>query len=1371
MPAGWPILVVHGAHRNDRMSIDTWLGASGDWNLTTDWANGAPPSATDTALIAAPGNYLVTLFGTAAVGGLTMAASGAEFYDAGALALSGTLALQSGTLALAYGAIDGGTLALSGGTFQTTGGTLDGVAVQGTLDLSAANSTLFVRDGMTLSGAGGSGAGSIALTGGYAALDFIGSQTLNNTTVSFGASSSAPGQAGATTLGIIHAAGATAGATLTLGSSFWLRQAGNAGVSGVIAVGSTGVSPGAALPDMLVNQGIITAGVSGATLDISGTGTFVNQGTLAVSNGATLEIATAGFANAGRIVVSGGALALGGTFSASRLSGLGALSLSAGQVEILGTANNIGGTLSLGTGSALGAFGPVGLAGTILGGVALDTGNGLNFASGTGVLDGTAYAGVLNLSAAGAGVTLTDGARATSLGGAAGSIIDTGAGSALLLRGAELLDNATVLLGSAGTASVIGTTDTWLASVGTTATLGAHLSVQQTGLYASLAANGWSAVPGFGVADTLINQGTITGLVAGGRLAISGYGTFVNQGSITLGGGDTLAVSVGQFANAGNITAGAGGTVLLGQPAGAFGAAPVWSNAGQIAVNGGTLVLAGGISTSQLGTITESSGSVQLAGTLSNVGATLTLGTHGGPLSLPALSLSGTILGGTVADSTGVLCAGNTGTALLDGVSYLGTLALTQAGAFLRLRDGLALSGVADVIGAASVLDFQGSQTIDHAQIVLGAIGAAACLDLMHDPAAGGADTLKLGAGLTVNQSGSLATIGRTGGVAGDMIVNAGTINAAVTGGTFTLGGAAFVNQGHINVSNGDMLVVAAGSFTNAGSITVTNAMLSLAGSLSLSGLGQITLSNGVIAEAGLLDLAGGTLQIGQGTPIGRLALTGTLRGGTIVDAGGGLACSGAATLDGITYAGLLDLSRPFSQLTVSHGLTLASNGGRSGMLLTGAEARLIAATSETFDNAAITLGSASQYYAGQHIPAPELDAAPGVQLTLGAGDTLALFGTAGTLGNASFGQWSDSIVNAGQIQAATALGTLSIGSSFFTNTGTIAASATGVVIFGDVGVTNAGLLSVGAGSAVQITLLDYYAAPNAGASVFTNTGTIAMQGGVFQELTANGLFPAVPVVNAAGAAIQGNGLVFAQVANAGTIEARGGTLILAQPVQGSGSVLIDSGATLELGGAEPAGQVVRFASSGGTLKIDQPSSYAGTLSGYTAGDVIDLPNLILTSVGISSGTLVASTATQNFRFLATTPTGGEVSAGHDVHGGAMITFTPQIPGPGAVAAQIGVGQPNMLFWASPAGDVFGGISANMTGSHIGNWSGADSLDLTDMLPGAATLTAVQNPNLETLTITDGVHTSSVSLTGTFAAASFHLTSDQHGGTLLTYGH
>ncbi len=1361
------------------MAVITWTpGASGDWTFAGGWGGGVLPGAGDTAVLAGTGSYVVTLFGAQSVGNLVLAGQGAEFYDAGALSLAGTFTLSAGTFALAYGTLRGGTLALAGGHLQSSGGTLDGTAVRGTLDMSAAQTTLFVRDGLAMSGAGGSGTGSISLTGGYSTLDFLGSQTLSNTVISLGATGTQPGQTGAAELGVSHDGSATSGATLTMASNVWLQQSGNAGLSGILAVGTIGAAPGPILPDLLINQGTITAGVAGGTLDVAGTGTFTNQGLISVSNGATLELATAGFVNTGSIVVVRATLALGGSFSAGLLSNLGSLNLGygTGQVEILGTAGNAGGTLAIGLGSQLsGVLGQISLAGTLQGGTVTDSGGGFGFSTGTGVLDGVAYQGAINLGLAGAAVTLTDGAEVSGPGGVAGSIADTGAGSALLLRGTEVLDRATITLGNTASAgSTIATADLFLASAGTTATLGPYTTVQQTGAYASLQANGWSPVPGVGVSDTLINQGTITAGVAGGQMLVSGYGTFINQGGLTVTGGDTLGITVAAFANAGTLTAGAGGTLLLGAPAGYYGTAPTWTNAGQIVVAGGTLVLGGALSTAQLGSLTETGGSVQLAGTLSNAGATLAVGGRSGAVSLTSLSLSGTIAGGTINDAAGMLSVGPGGGALLDGVGYVGTLALNQAGSVLRVRDGLNLSGAADVVGAASLLDFVGSQTFDHAQVLLGAQASAATLDLTHDPAVAGADTLTLGAGLTIMQSGALACIGRPGGVAGDAIVNAGTINAAVLGGTLTLGGPDFINQGRINVGAGETLAITAAGFSNTGSI-VASGLVSLAGSMTLAGLGQMSLGAGVLSEQGTLNLAGGTLSVGTGTSLGRLSLTGTLTGGTVVDAGGGLLALGGATLDGVTYDGVLDLSRPFSQIAVADGLTVnGSVAGHPGtILLTGAEARLLASTSETFNNVAISLGSVSQYYLGQHIPAPELAQNPGVQLSFGAGSTITLFGLAGMLGDSGLGQWSDRIVNAGQI-AASGLGTLTLGGSFLTNNGTITASGTGIITIDNTSFTNSGVLAIGTGSAIQIQLLNYYAAPNAGQQVFTNAGTIGVAGGIFQEQTANGLFPAIPVNNLTSGNIQGNGLIFAEIANSGTIEARGGNLLLTQAVTGNGTLLIDPGASLELAVPTQTGQIVRFTgsgapSTGGTLKLDQPTSFTGILSNFVAGDTIDLPGQILTGVGVNSGTLVASTATTNYRFSSTTPLGGALSSGRDVHGGATIVFTPQAPGSGQ--ALLPVSQSAMLFWASPAGDEFQGQSANIAGAHISNWSAADSIDITDMSPATATLMAVQTTGLDTLTISDGAHTASVGLTGTYAATAFHLASDGHGGTMLTYGH
>ncbi len=1348
------------------MSTDTWqAGTSADWITTADWSGGVP-SASTTATIGGPGSFVVTLYEAESVGALNLSAAGAEFYEAGTLALGGMLALQAGTLALAYGAINGGTLALAGGQFLSTGGTLSGVAVQGTLNLSQQQSSLVVTGGLSLSGAGGVGAGSIALTGGYATLQAVGSQTFDNATITIGASGSQPGGAGAATLGITQAGGATAGATLTLGSGLWLR--GVAG-QGEVVVGSVSPLQGPGLPASLVNAGTITAGVAGEMLAVVGNGSFANQGTIGISNGATLELATAGFSNTGTILVSSATLALGGTFATSLLSGLGAITLSNGQVQLAGTVQNAGSTLTLGNGASVTAtLGALSLAGTIAGGTVVDSGGGLSFASGTGVLDAATYQGVLNLSASGAAATLADGAGVTSAAGATGSILDTGAGSALLLRGAETLNGVQIQLGSGSTASAISTSDTWLASSAATATLGSGVNVVQAGQNAALLALGWSGVAGFGPADTLVNQGSITGAVAGGMLSFGGYGTIINQGAVSVSNGDTLGVTVAQFANTGTLVAGPGGTVLLGQPANAFAAAPAWSNSGSILVAGGTLVLGGALSTAQLGAITETSGTVVLAGTLSNAGATLAVSGSGGGLSLPSLSLTGTIAGGTVADSAGALSVGGGTGALLDGVSYSGTLLLGGASAFLRVRDGLKLSGAADIIGAGATLDFQGSQVFDQAQVLIGS-AAGDAIALADNPGQAGGSTLTLGPNLSISQSGAVAAIGQGTGGLGDLIVSQGQINAGVAGGTLTLGGAGFINQGTITVGQGDTLAIAAGNFSNTG-VVLVGGLLSLAGSLSLAQLGQVVLSGGTVSVGGTLNLAGGSLSVGQGSAFGRVQLTGTIAGGIILDAGGGLASAGG-TLSGVTYEGVLDLSRPFSQLSVAHGLTVqGQSAGQTGeILLTGAQSSLTALSSETLATQ-IVLGSVAQSYAGQRLAAPVLQAASGVQLTLGAASKLALAGTAGTLGSAASG-WSDSIVNQGSVSDAVAGGVLGIASSFFTNAGTVSVSGGGVVTIGDVGFFNTGTLSVGTGSSVLLNLLDYYAAPNAGATAFSNAGTVLLQGGVVQELTGGGLFPAVPLLNLPGGDVVGAGSVYAQVSNDGTIEARGGLLAVNQAVLGAGTLQIDAGSTLELEASVSPGQTVDFASNS-ELAVLAPSSFAGTLSGFGAGDILDLPGQSLVGVASSNGTLVVSTATQNFRFVGTTLLGGEISAGHDVHGGATVSYTPQKVGTGSTVLLVPVSQPGMLFWASPAGDVFEGPSADLAGARIANWSAADSLDITDLAPAHAKLVATQTGGLDTLVLSDGSHTATVSLTGTFSASGFHLASDTHGGTMLTYtGH
>jgi hypothetical protein len=1345
------------------MSTDSWLtGASGDWNTAADWSGGTPPTASVAAIIADPGSYVVTLFGTASAAAVTLSASGAEFYDAGGITVGGTFALQAGTLALADGAVNGGTLAMEGGLFLSTGGQLNGVAVQGVLALTAPDASLFVQDGLALSGAGGIGAGSLALTGAYAAIDFLGSQTLNNATVSLGATGGAPADTGPATLAIIHAGGATTGATLTLGAGLSLRESGQAALS----IGNAGPPQGATLPDALINQGSIVVNGVGSLLTVAGSGLFDNQGSIFVSGGSTLALAAGGFDNTGQITVSNATLAFGGTFAAASLADLGNVTLSAGQVALTGTAELDGGTLSVGAGTAMtGSLGALSLAGTLQGGTVLDAGGGLKFTAGTGELDAVSYVGALTLSAAGAAVTLTGGSEV------AGTIAVTGSGASLLLQGSETLNGTAISLGGAGAAASIATTDPLLASTATTATLGAGVTVQQTGAAAALYANGLSPVPGLGQDDSLVNQGVVTAAYAGGDLAISGYGTFINQGSMAVSNADSLTITVQDFGNDGTLTAGPSGVLILGTATNYFGASPAWSNAGLLSVNGGTLVMNGAVTLAQLGSITQSGGgSIIMAGTLEAGGGTLSLGPGGPPgFSLPSLSLAGTISGGSIADPDGVLAPAAAGAAVLDGVSYLGTLALTETGAVLTVRDGFSLSGTAELLGAGCVLDCQGSETIAAGQILLGAAAAQASLHVSHSPTASGGSTLTLGTGVAITQAGALAGIGEAAASPGDAIVNHGQITAGIAGGIFTLGGPDFINTGRLAVSNGDTLSISAGQFSNSGSISVLNGELALTGNIALSGLGQVTLTNSSMAVSGTLALGNGTLAIGLGSAIGRLLLTGTLYGGTVADAGSGLACSAGATLEDVIYAGLLDLSRPFAQLDTSGGLTLTgtSGSGAGSILLTGAQSRLIVTGTETIDHAQISLGSVSQTYLGQRLAAPELAAAAQTQLTLGTHATLTLAGTGGVLGDSGLGDWTDAIVNDGRISAATSGGTLTIGSSAFSNAGSIAATGGGIITLSDTGITNTGVLSVGASSAIQVSLYDFYAAPDPGATVLTNAGTIAMQGGIFQEVTANGLFPSVPIANLPGGVLSGFGLVFAPVQNSGTIAAKGGTLVLEQAVSGAGTLQIAATGTLELAAGIAAGQTVSFAGSGATLRLDQPASFAGTLAGFTSGDVIDLPGTVLTGVGLSSGTLVASTATANTRLLSTVPLAGALSSGRDSHGGATITITPQKIGSGT--ATLAVPQSSMLFWASPAGDLFKGVSADLNGAHISNWSAADAVDFTDLASSSAALSVSQTTGLTTLLVSDGTHTASIGLTGSFSAQSFTLTSNGTGGTELTY--
>ncbi len=206
-----------------------------------------------------------------------------------------------GTLTLAGGTISGGTIADAGSGLVFDYGTLSGLTYDGPLNLAASSSSVTISSaGIVLKGAGGSGNGTVTLSGSGARLDLQGTQTLDNATVNLTASGAYLSQVSV--------------GTLTLGANLTLNDTSASGFEGIRGGTSAGYA--------VINKGAINVTKSTASFYIYSEN-FTNQGNIDVSNGGTLHIdnATDGLAwsNAGQITASGGGTVdLGGKFSQPR---------------------------------------------------------------------------------------------------------------------------------------------------------------------------------------------------------------------------------------------------------------------------------------------------------------------------------------------------------------------------------------------------------------------------------------------------------------------------------------------------------------------------------------------------------------------------------------------------------------------------------------------------------------------------------------------------------------------------------------------------------------------------------------------------------------------------------------------------------------------------------------------------------------------------------------------------------------------------------------------------------------------------------------------------------------------------------------------
>ena len=352
----------------------------------------------------------------------------------------------------------------------------------------------------------------------------------------------------------------------------------------------------------------------------------------------------------------------------------------------------------------------------------------------------------------------------------------------------RIVDNAVLLfIGShaldAASLSLAGT----LAIQDGSLTLGSSETITQSGAVALLAS-------GSAATDAIINQGSINAAISGGSLSVASS-SFINQGTISV----------------------VNETMTLGAAGGS------WSNSGAITLAGtASLTLAGSVVTAAVGNIIGAS-SVSLVGTLNNAGATLTAVGHGRPLGTVNLTTTGRVAGGTIADATGTGFAFNGGT--FSGVTFQGPINLIANGAVLNVVDGLDPSGTIALTGANARLNFLASQTLDAVNF---AIGNPAGADTITAGSSGGTLTLGSHASIVSSAANAAAVLN----VSGARCVLAGTIDAVAMGGTFTILGGTFENDGSIIVGNNDRLVVGTG-VTGAGTVGLsTGAIADFAGSV-----------------------------------------------------------------------------------------------------------------------------------------------------------------------------------------------------------------------------------------------------------------------------------------------------------------------------------------------------------------------------------------------------------------------------------------------------------------------------------------------------------------------------------------------------------
>lgn len=512
--------------------------------------------------------------------------------------------------------------------------------------------------------------------------------------------------------------------------------------------------------------GTINAGNAAGQIVVptSGYGQLANaviNAPMNVQPGASLSFAGA-WRNNSVLTATNASIGFGGVF---RTDDIGTFNRTGGNVTLQGQLNNTGRTLALN--AATGTW-DVGGGGKIVGGtVAASDGARLDFHSGA-TLDG---------------VTLqTD------------SIVHHG--TSLRVQNGLTLNHSVI------TAHGGNSTNIWFQGSQTLGGTGhIHLNSNVADMYVAIGSkltigpgvtiHGGGAIHPNG--QTLINRGKLVADFPFHGMGIAGtHGTFHNQGIIEAATNGHMFLSLG---------------------------GPNWSNTGVIRVSGGTIGLVGTFNQQTLGPFEYTSGTVNVSGTITNLGKTLALSANTGSWTLHSCTVEGGRV--TAADGVGLVAASssiygfNPDNRLTNGVVLDAPLTMPEWSR-VTVTGGLVANRAITLAGDRSYqpthLDFDGSQTLaGSGEVVLN----AASYNFVR-PITG---TLTIGPAMTIRTGTGGGTISNA--AAGTAVVNQGTISAETASRSITVAGN-FTNNGTIEARNGGWVDLSAAGFANLAAGTLT---------------------------------------------------------------------------------------------------------------------------------------------------------------------------------------------------------------------------------------------------------------------------------------------------------------------------------------------------------------------------------------------------------------------------------------------------------------------------------------------------------------------------------------------------------------------